>query len=256
MRVSVSGSRRVDSRRAAVCRVSRRLRGAEDEEQEAGRHETGRERHDHDLAPHLVESVEDRDGVPPDAHDAKDLAAHLERQELPQDHRRPEVCRTGTGLSGGAHSRLGGPTAREVELAGGRGRHVMEARVARGHDRPVRPSQLDAEDLARARQRRELRLEARDVCRCWCRRPGQDVRLHVGVHERPDRCRVAPDHTGEGRGREVRTDEEGLGRRGGPDDRQERAVDQDQKHGPWRSRACAEQCLTMPRVGGSSNARL
>ncbi len=221
------------------------LCGAEHEEQQPGRDQRRRQRHDDDLAAHPVEAGQDRDRVAPDADDAADLAVHAERQELAQDRRRCERPRPGCGLADRTDGRLRGPAEGERDVAVDGGRDAAKAGLAGGDDRAIGSPELDAQDLARSRERRELALEPGDIRRRRRGRRTQLGRFDVGVDEGADRRGVAADQAGQGRRREVRAEQHRLRGRGRPDDGEERAIDQDEQDRTWRSRARAEHAPTL-----------
>ena len=223
------------------------LGGPEDEEQERGGDQPGAQRDEDDVPPDVGEAGEDGRGVAPHDDDAADLAAGLDRQLLADDRLGRE--RRGAGRGG----RLGDRDDRRlgVALGGGRERRVggggssAGARLAGRDDRAIRPADLDAEQLTRARERRELLLERLHPIGRW--RGGVEVgRPGVGVDEGPGRGRVAADDVVQHRRREMGGHHDRLRGRGDPDESQERAVDEHEQERAAEARRRSEHGQRYP----------
>ena len=154
-RVPVRGSRRVDSTRAAVWRVSRPWADRKTKKQEHRGDDAGREGDEDDVAADVVEAG--RGSAPASrqiADDRPDLAVGADRQELPQDGR----CRRGEvrprTSARPARSRPSGSRGGGGEVAGGRRHRRRTAPPPAGPAAlaativPSGQAQLDAEDLA------------------------------------------------------------------------------------------------------------
>ena len=181
-----------------------RLRRPEHQEQQPRRDDAGRQRDDDDLAPHRFEPLDDRHGVAPDADHAEDLAIDAEWQELAQQCRRGErrrdrrlprwparwppaafrpSARPNSAVPGAATPLIPGSLAATI---------VPSAR--RSSTRRISPARGSVASCASSRS---ISVAAGD------RVEREVVRRDVGVDERADRRRVAPDQPGQGRGREM-----------------------------------------------------
>ena len=214
---------------------------SEDQEQDKGGDEAGAQGDGHDIEPDTVQAGKDREGIAPHGDDRPDLAGSADRQELADHGRRAEIARTRARVAGW-HQVGGRPS-------GGRLVHPRLAAAHRGsgeprgtgrNDRPIEPSKLDAEDLARTDQGPQMRLEGRSF-----RLGRAGARIEVAeldgvLEDGSNRGRVAADDRVEGAGREVERDHRGLGRGRDPDDGEKHAVHQDQEQRPSARKAGAE----------------
>ena len=131
-----------------------------------------------------------------------------------------------------------------------RGAGTGQARVVGDDDRAVGSADLDPDDLARAGQGREPSFELRSTVALRRRRWVEVRRSNVSVDEGTDRGRVAADDVVERRGREMRPDEDGLGRRRDPDDRQEDAQDEHEQERAMRASTSARRTRSMRSTYG------
>ena len=148
--------RRVDEGRRLA--ADRRLGGSEDEEEDHGRDERGRQGHDDDVPTEPVEPREHRDGVAPDADDHQGAIALPERDVLAEDEGR-QTGQLRLRLVGGEKSdpRLAPDGGSEVRTGWVRGAGTTGQ--ARCDDPTVRRSDLRAGDAALGNDAIERRVE-------------------------------------------------------------------------------------------------
>ena len=224
-------------------RLSRQpsLRGPEDQEQQDRGEERGTQRDDEHVPANLVQSGEDRDPVAPEAHDADDVARHVrDRQPLAEDPRAVEVCRWHAGFRT-RHDRRFGSSGERWD----RGRRIRRGRHG-SEERPVCSAQLGMADATvAAGDRGQVLLEGRAPGRLdrGADRQiggGQSTELRLCVREAANGGEVAVDdglHRDRG---EVRRDQRCLGGGRDPDQRDERAEDEQQEDGAANPRLSSE----------------
>ena len=224
------------------------LGGTEDEEEQAGRDEPGRERDEDDVATEVRQAGEDRNRVPPDCQHPHHPAAREQREVLLQDRRRVERPRTGFRSVRGDDGRLRLLVAQgfSERRAGG---HRMAAELGHvgGEDAAVQKPQLDSDDLAVPEQLPQLVLDPAELVRA--RPAGRSVEvteLDVGVDERPGGRRVTPDDVVQRRDGRAGGDDDTLGGRGDADERQEDAVHEDQQDGAADPQLRTEHGSVLP----------
>ena len=203
----------------------------EDQEEQRRGDQRGGQRDEHDVATNERQAIEDRHRVAPDRDDAEHLAIDADRQVLAQEGRRAENAGTGSRCFRGQDLRPGCPADGQREFTLDGDARAADRRVVRGHDRAVRPAELDPQDLVRARQGRQLSFElGGSRARIGDRGGGREIRgLDVGVDEGPRRRRIAADDVVQRRRLEVRPDHVRLRRGRDPDERDERAEYEDEQ---------------------------